>query len=164
MMSVRAGATADLREVADLLNDIILAGGTSALTTPLSASALGDWLNANRDRSAWHVATGPQGDILGFQWIGPWDHLPSNACDIGTFVKIGQIKLGIGSSLFEATCDAALDLGYDWINANIRADNSGGLAYYQSRGFRIWDRLEGVALSNGHIVDKILKRYDLRDT
>jgi ribosomal protein S18 acetylase RimI-like enzyme len=52
-------------------------------------------------------------------------------------------------------------LGYVWINANIRADNEGGLIYYQSRGFRDYGRREGVALASGLVVDKVLKRYDI---
>ena len=163
MLTVRPGSKADLRQVADLLNEIIAIGGTSALTEPLSREALGDWLFANADRSAWHVALEETGELLGFQWIGIWPELPPEACDIGTFVKTGRTGLGIGSALFEATKQAALDLGYDWINANIRADNSGGLTYYPSRGFRDWTRLENVMLSNGVCVDKCLKRYDLRD-
>jgi hypothetical protein len=35
------------------------------------------------------------------------------------------------------------------------------LAYYQSRGFRDWQVIHGVALRNGLVVDKVCKRYDL---
>ena len=51
--------------------------------------------------------------------------------------------------------------GYSWINASIRADNAGGLAYYQSRGFETYDRKTNVRLDNGLVVEKIMKRYDL---
>ncbi len=163
MISVRPGTDQDLRQVADLLNEIIAAGGTTALTNPMSRQDLSDWLGANANRSAWHVAINETGDLLGFQWIGVWPELPPEACDIGTFVKTGQTGLGIGSRLFNATRDAAIALGYDWINANIRADNTGGLTYYQSRGFRDWGRLENITLSDGSQVDKLLKRYDLKD-
>lgn len=159
----RPGTTSDLRQVADLLNEIIAIGGTTALTDPMSRDTLENWLFANRDRSAWQVAMDADGALLGFQWIGVWPDLPPEACDIGTFVKTGQAGLEIGSKLFDATVQAAIDLGYDWINANIRADNSGGLAYYQSRGFRDWGRLENIKLADGTQIDKILKRYDLRD-
>ncbi|MCW8844104.1 MAG: GNAT family N-acetyltransferase [Rhodobacteraceae bacterium] len=163
MLTVRPGSVSDLRQVADLLNEIITAGGTTALTDPLTREALADWLFADEGQSAWHVVMDDAGALLGFQWIGVWPDLPPNACDIGTFVKTGQTGHGIGSHLFEATKQAALDLGYDWINANIRADNTGGLIYYQSRGFRDWGRLENVTLKDGTTVDKCLKRFDLRD-
>ena len=72
-----------------------------------------------------------------------------------------QTGLGIGSKLFAATRDAAQAAGYIWINAEIRADNAGGLTYYQSRGFEDYGRIRGYRLGDGTTVDKILKRYDL---
>ncbi|MDP2520421.1 GNAT family N-acetyltransferase [Shimia thalassica] len=162
-LSIRPGASADIRQVADLLNEIIADGGTTALTEPMTRDALEGWLFDNADRSTWHVAIDDTGEMLGFQWIGIWPELPPEACDIGTFVKTGRSGFGIGSALFEATKKAAVDLGYDWINANIRADNSGGLAYYQSRGFRDWGQLDNIELADGTKVNKTLKRYDLKD-
>jgi L-amino acid N-acyltransferase YncA len=69
--------------------------------------------------------------------------------------------LGIGSALFAATRKTAKALGYKWINANIRADNEGGLIYYQSRGFQDSRGIEGYELTDGQVVDKRLKRFDL---
>lgn len=159
----RPGTAADLRQAAEILNEIIEIGGTTARTEQTNAESLGKSLLSEDGYSAWHVIEDASGTILGFQWIGPHSGLPPEACDISTFVKPGQTGLGIGSQLFEATKQAANELGYDWINANIRADNNGGLAYYQSQGFRDWNRVEDVSLDNGMIVDKILKRYDLKD-
>ena len=56
---------------------------------------------------------------------------------------------------------AAVAHGYAWIDAEIRADNTGGLAYYQSRGFEDYGRRTGYRLANGQVVDKVLKRLDL---
>lgn len=158
---IRPGATADLRQAAELLSAIALAGGTTALTSPLSRDALGDWLTANPDQSAWQVAETATGDILGFQWIGPFDRLPAKACEIGTYVKTGQTGLGIGSKLFDATKAAARAMGYGWIRATIRADNTGGLAYYQSRGFEDYAVLKDIKLEDGTLVSKRCKRFDL---
>ena len=69
--------------------------------------------------------------------------------------------MGIGSKMFDATVKAARILGFEWISANIRADNTGGLTYYQSRNFETYDRKMGVTLADGTVVDKVLKRYDL---
>ena len=99
--------------------------------------------------------------MVGFQWISPHPKLPPEASDIATFVQIGRTGLGIGSALFSSTSQAAKDLGYIWINATIRADNEGGLTYYQSRGFRDWRFDEDVVLDSGQIVSRISKRYDL---
>ncbi|NQZ73066.1 MAG: GNAT family N-acetyltransferase, partial [Dinoroseobacter sp.] len=102
-----------------------------------------------------------EGQVIGFQWIAPADYLPAEAADISTFAKQGQTQRGIGTALFAATKGAAPKLGYTWINANIRADNSGGLRYYNSLGFTDYGRKTNVTLRNGLVVDKILKRFDL---
>lgn len=160
-LHVRRAGTLDSGAMCDLLNEIIAIGGTTALTTPMTRAALDSKMAKNADRSAWHIAEDASGVLLGFQWIAPYPDLPPEACDIATFVRVGRTGLGTGSALFEATKSAARGLGYAWINANIRADNSGGLAYYQSRGFEPYRRLTGITLPNGQTVDKILKRYDL---
>jgi len=147
--------------MATLLNEVIAAGGTTALTTPVAGRDIITWMQRDPSRSAWHVAEETNGEVVGFQWIEPADYLPDDAAEIATFAKIGKTGLGIGSQLFTATKTAALRLGYSWINANIRADNVGGLAYYQSRGFETYSRKTGVRVAPDQVVDKILKRYDL---
>ena len=161
MITVRAAMDLDAGSMATLLNAIIERGGTTALTKPVTARDIRDRLSANAVHSAWHVALDDRERVVGFQWIGPNDSLPENAADIATFVEIGRTGLGIGSALFSATAKAAKALGYVWINATIRADNEGGLVYYQSRGFRDWAHDTDIMLDNGLIVDKIRKRYDL---
>ena len=156
---VRAAGTLDTREMADLLNTIIAKGGTTAMTDPVTADQLADWMRG--DRSAWSVAENDQGAILGFQYIEPHPDLPPDVCDIATFVRVGQTQTGIGSRLFYRSRSEAIRLGYIAIDTIIRADNAGGLAYYQSRGFETLRRINGTVLGNGIVVDRIWKRYDL---
>lgn len=161
MRAVRRAMALDCRSMANLLNAIIEKGGTTALTRPVTADDLTDWMATDAPRSAWHVALNDAERVVGFQWISPHPKLPAEAVDIATFVQIGRTGLGIGSALFSATAKAAKDLGYSWINATVRADNTGGLTYYQSRGFRDWAFDEAVLLESGAIVDKVSKRYDV---
>ncbi|MCV3269986.1 GNAT family N-acetyltransferase [Roseobacter sinensis] len=161
MIQVRPAMTLDCASMAQLLNEIIQIGGTTALTRPVTGTDLAEWMQDEPDRSAWHVAVNAEEAVVGFQWIAPNASLPEGAADIATFVQVGQTGLGIGSALFAATAKAAKLLGYRWINATIRADNTGGLTYYQSRGFRDWRFDEDVTLESGQRVDKISKRYDL---
>ena len=142
-----------------MLNDIIEAGGTTAIGGPISADAISDWMK--KPRSSWHVAEDESGRILGFQWIAPAEYLPAEAAEIATFARIGSTGLGIGSKLLEQTIVSARLLGYQWINANIRADNHSGLTYYQSRGFEDYGRIRNYELPDGQVVDKILKRLDV---
>lgn len=160
-IAVRPASRLDSRQMADLLNAISCAGGTTALVRAVTEDDIADWMAAAPAKSAWHVAATETEGVVGFQWIEPSDHLPEEAAEIATFVRIGQSGLGIGSALFRATETAARRLGYAWINANIRADNEGGLIYYQSRGFREYDRWDNCRLESGEVVVKVLKRYDL---
>jgi ribosomal protein S18 acetylase RimI-like enzyme len=47
------------------------------------------------------------------------------------------------------------------IDATIRADNTGGLAFYSRQGFVDYDRLVGVPLEDGTPVDRLRKRFDI---
>ncbi len=162
MIHVRRAGPLDTASMAELLNEIIEQGGTTAITKKVTRGDLTDWMRHYSGRNAWFLAEDDAGELLGFQWVEPNDSIPVEACDISTFSRVGHTRLGCGTALFEATKIAARDLGYQWINATIRNDNEGGLAYYQSRGFETYRTNTGVHLANGLVVDKIRKRYDLR--
>jgi len=161
MITVRKAGTLDARQMAELLDAIIQKGGTTAHTDPVSRDTIHNWMQRDPPRSAWHIAEDEKGQVLGFQFLEPHPDLPPEACDVATFVKVGQTRLGIGSKLFDASIRAAMELGYTWINATIRADNIGGLTYYQSRGFEDYARHPNVILSDGQIVEKVSKRCNL---
>lgn len=162
-MIIRPAHDLDAGEIAALLTEIIAIGGTTAITGDVSREDILGWMS--RTGGAWHVAETEEGEILGFQYIAPGSTLPPEAAEIATFTKPGKQGLGIGSKLFEATRVVAKALGYQRINANIRADNTSGLAYYQSRGFEDYGKIEGYQMATpdgrGRVVDKILKRLDL---
>ena len=155
---VKAGRL-HVSDMATLLNEVIEAGGTTAIGGPVSGEMISDWMA--KPRSAWNVAEDEGGKVLGFQWIAPAEYLPAEAAEIATFAKIGKTGLGIGSRLLEQTVISARSLGYEWINANIRADNVSGLTYYRSRGFEDYGRIENHELPDGQKIDKILKRLDI---
>ena len=161
MIHIRNAGPLDAPAMAELLNAIIAKGGTTAHTKPVTRTDMIELMQAYPGRSAWLVAEDDSGVLLGFQLIEPHDKLPPEAGDIGTFTAVGRIKTGIGTALFNKTCIAARALGYTWLNATIRADNAGGLAYYQSRGFEDYKLDRNVTLDDGTIVDKVSKRYDV---
>lgn len=160
-VTIRRAGPADARDIAAMLSTVLASADTSAILGPVEAETIRGWMAAAPARSRWLVAEGAAGEILGLQWIEPHAGLPDEAANIATFVLPGRQQLGIGSALFAATERAARDLGYVWINATIRADNEGGLVYYQSRGFRVWTRETGVEIAPGRVVDRICKRFDL---
>jgi len=161
VIHIRPAGPMDARQMAELLNAVIRKGGTTAFTNEITRDTIQKWFERAPPKSLWHVAEDEAGQLLGFQYAKPHPNLPPEACDIATFVKLGATGLRIGSKLFETTKSAAHALGYKWINATIRADNAGGLAYYQSRGFEDYARLPNQTLANGQVVDKRSKRVDL---
>ncbi|MEH6646180.1 GNAT family N-acetyltransferase [Sulfitobacter sp.] len=161
MIRVRPAMPLHTNSMAQLLNEIIKIGGTTALIRPVTGQDMAEWMTFAPNRAAWHVALDSDERVVGFQWIEPSEKLPPDAAEIATFVQVGQTGLGIGSALFSATAEAAKELCYVWIRANIRADNDGGLTYYQSRGFRDYGVIEDYVLADGTRVNKRLKRYDV---
>ena len=159
-LHIRKAGMLDARALAELLNEIIKIGGTTAYVHDKTADELARKMRV--PNAAWLLAEDNAGQLLGFQWIEPHPDLPNGVADIATFVRVGGTGLGVGSALFEATRNTARDMGYRAIDAIIRADNEGGLAYYQSRGFETIKVIKDAALDDGTRVDKIWKRYDLR--
>lgn len=158
-ITVRPAGVLDCRGMADLLNEVITIGGTTAYVTPFSTEMMKS--KVKEPGSVWHVAETNAGEIVGFQWLERHPDLGDNSTSIATFTKVGATGLGIGSKLFDLTRKAAIDLGYTYIHATIRTDNESGLTYYQSRGFEDVQRLHNQQLDDGTIVDKIVKRYRL---
>ncbi len=159
MIHIRRAGPLDASAMAELLNQIITKGGTTAYTSLFTSEMIRSKLST--PDAIWHLAEAEDGAVLGFQWIEPHPDLDADSTDIATFVKIGVTGLGVGSALFQKTLSVARTNGYRFVNAIIRADNDSGLAYYQSRGFENYRRLTNQTLDDGQVVDKIWKRYDL---
>ncbi len=159
-MTIRPVVPADAAELADLLNAIIARGGTTALQTPFTAAALAAAYLTGPDVWCCHVASAGEA-LLGFQTLGRYPGLPADVGDIGTFTRLGATQGGIGTALFAATVARARALGLSALNATIRADNAGGLAFYTRMGFVDHDVISGVPLADGTPVDRVRKRFSL---
>jgi L-amino acid N-acyltransferase YncA len=157
---VRQARAEDAPALTLLLNDIIRAGGTTALETPLTEAELAEWF-VTGDPVVSSVVAERGGLSLGFQMISTFDPMPAGWASIGTYVRVGATGGGIGTALFAATCQNARDAGLTVLKATIRCDNNGGLAYYARIGFRDYDANPGFALSDGRVVGQKHRRFDL---
>ncbi|MBY3168938.1 MULTISPECIES: GNAT family N-acetyltransferase [Rhizobium] len=157
-MHIRRAVSADAAELSSLLNEIILAGGTTALETPLSAAKFADWFIDGEFPLTCHVAEHDQ-SLVGFQSLSLYGDPPKGFADIATFARMNPRTPGVGTALFPATRAAAEEFGLEFINATIRADNVSGLGYYAKMGFETYDRLVQVPLQDGTPVDRIKKRF-----
>lgn len=159
---VRTAWPGDVPALTDLLNEIIRAGGTTALEIEMDTQEVARMFVDGAGVLACHVATGIEDDApLGFQTLARHPDLPEGWGDIATFTRRGLQQAGLGRALFAATRATAQTLGLTAINAAIRADNEGGLAYYSRMGFVTYPTLPAVPLRSRQLVDRIFKRHDL---
>jgi L-amino acid N-acyltransferase YncA len=157
-LTIRKATADDAQELSGLLNEIIEAGGTTALEAPLSPDQLADWFITGEFALTCHVAQAGSG-LAGFQFLNLYENRPEGWADIGTFARRSPKIPGVGTALFSATVSVAKERNIDFINATIRADNGGGLAYYEKMGFRTYNVMEKVPLDDGTPVDRIQKQY-----
>ena len=159
-IEVRPVRETDASELAMLLNEIISRGGTTALEEPFTPDALARRLLIGPDVICCFVAVGrATRRLLGFQSLERSHGLPDDIGDIGTFVRVGRTQRGVGSTLFMATRTEPQRNKLQAINATIRADNTGGNAFYDRMGF-VYHRVQRAApLKDGTPVDRISKLY-----
>lgn len=163
-VTVRAAVPADAAAMAELLNEVIAAGGTTAYEEPFDAASMDAHYISLPGLVSCTIAE-MDGRIVGFQGLF-WPHdegdpFPDGWAIIATFARRGMTGGGIGRAMFQRTRAEAMAAGVRTIDATIRADNSGGLTYYSRMGFTDYDRLVGIPLRDGTPVDRVRKRLDL---
>ena len=166
-IEIRTAVADDGTALAELLNEIIDIGGTTAFLTPFDAEAIrSKFIELELGISC--VVAERRGEILGFQtleWCDPSytgpEPLPLDWALISSFVRNGHGRKGIAHRLFDTTFTHARTAGVSVIDATIRADNASGLGYYDAIGFVDFQRLKDVPLADGSKVDRVRKRLDL---
>lgn len=159
-MIVRAAVRADAADMADLVNQIIRIGGTTAHEDEMPPEQVAGYYIEGPDVFCGVVAV-EDGRLIGFQSVGRHPALPDGWGDIGTYVALDMQRNGVGAALFAATCVAARAAGLRVINATIRADNVPGLASYARRGFVDYALDPEYRLRDGRQVGRISRRFDL---
>ena len=162
--SVRIAGSNDIIEMSNVLNDIIIEGGSTLHSHIFSAVEFEKYFFKNRFAICSHVAV--QGDsIIGFQfleWSDPnWsgiDKLPSNWGLIATYISKTARRLGAGKKLFGATKSYASKIKMCSINATISSLNKGAIKFYDSLGFYEYAQYEN---QGGQY--RISKRFDMCD-
>jgi L-amino acid N-acyltransferase YncA len=159
MLTIRPAIPADAAELADLINEIIQIGGTTAWETEFTPDSFAEHFIAGEGCLTCFVAQADR--LYGFQALGRNKELSADWGDIGSFARIQPKMPGVGAALFVATKAKARELGLVAINAQIRADNKPGLGFYSKMGFVDYGVKKALPLKDGTKIDRILKRYDL---
>ena len=160
-LTVRPAVEADTEGMRTLLNEIIRVGGTTAITKELSADEMRQWFISGEKVASCLVAVDSDGTIVGFQSLSNCASLPAGWVDIATFISRSRHKSGVGSALFAHTREAASKLGFSTINASIRIDNVGGLAYYSRMGFATYLVEDGDPKAQGRLFNRDHKQFTL---
>jgi L-amino acid N-acyltransferase YncA len=153
MIDVRTMAETDLPACTDILNHIIMLGGSTAHEEQLSTD---DFRTEYfHDPDIRNVALS-QDRVVGFQ--AAFDR-GEGVFSIGSFTDRQAPVSGAGRALFAKTLADCRARGGVAILAKITADNSGGLAYYDRMGFADWKTIPcDHTRRNGTQVDRIVKR------
>lgn len=158
-MLIRAVEATDAPELATLLNEIIGLGGTTAFQKPFTADQLAEAWLIGPSIIGCFVAESDKGTLEGFQMLARSQSSPADIAEIGTFARVGGNQKGVGTNLFSRTRREAANVGLIAIHATIRADNIGGLTFYERMGFVDHAVCKSVPLEDGTLVDRIVKRY-----
>lgn len=155
-MLIRKAAPADAPVMAELLNEIISIGGTTAHQLAHSAEDIRRHYLEGPDFLSAVVAEADSA-ILGWQAVSWYE----GEAHIGTFVRQGGQARGVGAAMFALTCRLCRERGLAKIMASIRADNVPGLAYYARIGFADVAQNPDFALNDGRVVGRVLRRFVL---
>jgi L-amino acid N-acyltransferase YncA len=155
-MIMRPAGLDDVPGMAIVLNAVIAIGGTTAHEVAKTDDQIrSDYVTGTDVLSS--IVADESGRILGWQAVEFWQ----GEGHIGTFVQPGLQAKGIGAGLFAATLAALEGAAISCIIASIRADNVPGLAYYARIGFRDIAQDPDFALSDGQVVGRVHRRFDL---
>lgn len=157
--AVRRAEVTDVPAMREILNEIIVIGGTTAFETPLSEADVQAWMLNGPKVLFCHVALDDAGAVAGFQYMSTTDE--PGIGSIASFARQTPVIRGVGRALFQATLAASRDAGLSAINAKIRGDNVPGLGYYSKMGFVDHHVVPGVPLNDGTPVDRVVKRLQL---
>lgn len=145
-ISVRAAKVGDESEMSAILAEILTQWGSDR---PRSPEYNRTFYIEHPDQISCAVAVNGAGDVLGFQSLkraiagNPYD-VTTGWGIIGTYVKLGVGRCGVGSRLFAATSRLAHQGGVRKIDATIDAHNKSALLYYEAMGFRTYRTKSGT--------------------
>lgn len=157
---IRSAIMSDAPAICDVINPLIERGGTTANETPWTVAYAEKLLSGFGPRDFCFVAVAAD-RIVGFQYVEAHPDIDDDTGDIASFAAMDSAGKGVGKALAAATFTEAKMRGWAKLHAYIRADNAGGLAYYESIGFRTVRVDENRPLGNGTRVDRIAKLKSL---
>jgi L-amino acid N-acyltransferase YncA len=166
-IAIRTAGPDDAAAVAAVLNGAILGGSQTLLDTTFTVEEERAYIAGLPERSFVHVAETAGGCIAGFQTVIPWNTFETTEFDhvatMGTYVDVAHRRRGVGAALARSSFAAALDLGYDKIFTDLRADNLDSLAYHLALGFEVVGAARRHARAGGRDIDVLFIERFLKE-
>ncbi len=157
---IRRATPDDAAGMLEVLNPIIETRRHTAMDEPATLESQRAFVEGYPERGVFHVAVEQAaGRLVGMQDLAPFSdfgHAFDHVGVMATFVALDRHRLGIGARLFEATYEAARQVGYEKIFTWVRADNEAGLRAYRGQGFRVVGTAEKHCKIDGRYIDEIL--------
>jgi len=145
-IGVRAAKATDAAEMSSILAEILTKWGSGRAS---DAPYVREFYVEHPEQVSCVVAVNGAGEVLGFQSLkragkdNPYDVEPGWGI-IGTYVRLGIGRRGIGAALFAATCKAARLARLSKIDATIGEENKTAQGYYNAMGFWTYRKRHGA--------------------
>ncbi|KPU84543.1 hypothetical protein JI58_03205 [Marinosulfonomonas sp. PRT-SC04] len=145
-MIVRAATPDDAPAMSAILSEILTLWGSERAHDP---AHICKFYIEHPDQVSCVVAVSGAGEVLGFQSLkravagNPYGVAVGWGV-IGSYVKQGIGRRGVGAALFTATAKSAHLHGLHEIDVTISENNAAALGYYEAMGFRTYRRKQGA--------------------
>ena len=156
---IERAAEPDAAAIAALMARICAERIYSAIDSPFTAGEQRAYIASLSEREGIFVAKEADGSILGMQTLEAWARTigsMKHVAQLGTFIPAECRRRGIGTALFDSTCEFARGAGYAKLIIQVRASNLPALAFYSRLGFRPAGRLTRQVRIDGVEDDEVL--------
>ena len=163
--AIERATESDAPAIARLMARISAERIYSAIDQPFTSEEQRAYIASLSEREGIFVAREEDGSIVGLQTLEAWARTINSmrhVAQLGTFIPAQYRRRGIGSVLFEATCEFARAAGYTKLVIQVRASNLPALSFYANLGFQAAGRLTRQVVIDGVEDDELLFEFFLR--
>jgi L-amino acid N-acyltransferase YncA len=138
-VEIRPATTADAEAIRAIYNHEV----TTALTVfdmePRSLEEQEAWLTERSGARGVIVATGPEGEVLGFASLSPYRPKPGYNTTVENSIYVDREARGqgVGAVLLDALIELGRDHGFHCIICHISGGNDASVALHRSAGFEM---------------------------
>ncbi|MGE3690943.1 MAG: N-acetyltransferase family protein [Novosphingobium sp.] len=156
--AIALATQADAPAMAAIYGKHVLSGVASFETAPPDeAEVLARMAKVGQTGLPWLTARGPDGEVLGFAYAGPYHARPAYrfTCEDSIYIRDDMRGRGIGKALLAALIEACEQAGMRQMVALIAGTETPSVVLHERAGFRHCGRLQSVGRKFGQWLDVI---------